>query len=494
MVYRGESFSREKFVLYLADSIEPLTKAEAYMNDAQFVSELRQIVGDLQSVHCLSSEDVVILGSKGCIAAGPRCKTNEELLSRFMVLGARDNFVKSVFVRLKVLNSELLHIRDLLIKHNEHPNRGNVIREKLADTSRDISLLKELQQYLVESLQGFRVPPLPAELSGRKMYSFLDLHSRLKDAMLRARDLHKLIEGAENEYRTLVKMMDVVGKSSLEQVVKFTKQNTQDLVQNSLTEARNAQGMQMVNIMMAGNFIFALIDKAVGGVENWNGSYDKEWLIMLDRNFPLLIFGFHVFAFILWSWLLTSLLNHLAAEADGYLNWRLKMNRKIDPKAMTAWASTKILISSSVDIDRTVRPARKMRKAYWEEPSHSRWKGPAPLLEIFYDETNGFLLQVVFSYQKTKYATPPAPAPAPALRPASVAPIGPPCLPAPAPIALVHQIPLVLPADLTVGRSELTQPELLNLFQDDLVANRILKSEDRLLLPEFDADAIAEID
>ena len=43
MVFRGESFSREKFVLYLADAIEPLTKAEAYMNDAQFVAELRQV-------------------------------------------------------------------------------------------------------------------------------------------------------------------------------------------------------------------------------------------------------------------------------------------------------------------------------------------------------------------------------------------------------------------------------------------------------------------
>ena len=44
----------------------------------------------------------------------------------------------------------------------------------------DISLLSELQEYLVESLHGFRVPPLPNELSGRKMYSFLDLHTRVQ--------------------------------------------------------------------------------------------------------------------------------------------------------------------------------------------------------------------------------------------------------------------------------------------------------------------------
>lgn len=136
MVYRGESRSREKFALFLADSIDPMTKAEAYMNDNQYVAELRQILGDIQSVHCLSAEDIVIIGSKACIAAGPRCRGNEELLSRFIILCARDNFVKVLFTRLKVLNASLLHIRDLLLRHQEHPNRGTVIRDLLSETSR----------------------------------------------------------------------------------------------------------------------------------------------------------------------------------------------------------------------------------------------------------------------------------------------------------------------------------------------------------------------
>jgi hypothetical protein len=136
-----------------------------------------------------------------------------------------------------------------------------VIRDLLSDTSRDISLLSELQEYLVESLHGFRVPPLPSELSGRKMYSFLDLHTRLKDAMLRAKDLRKLIHGAGNEYRVLVKMMDVVSKSRLEQVIKYTLQNSRDMVLNSITEQRNSEGMEIVNQLMAGTFIFAIVDK-----------------------------------------------------------------------------------------------------------------------------------------------------------------------------------------------------------------------------------------
>jgi hypothetical protein len=444
MVYRGESRTREKYALYLADSIDPLTKAEAYMNDNQYGAELRQILGDITSVHCLSSEDVVILGSKACIAAGPRCRGNEELLSRFIVLCARDNFVKIIFIRLKVLNASLLHIRDLLLRHQEHPNRGTVIRDLLSDTSRDISLLSELQEYLVESLHGFRVPPLPSELSGRKMYSFLDLHTRLKDAMLRAKDLRKLIHGAGNEYAVLVKMMDVVSKSRLEQVIKYTRQNSRDMVLNSITEQRNSEGMEIVNQLMATGFIFAMVDKGVGGVQQWNQDYPHLWLIYFDEWFPGLIFGLHLVLFFVWAVFLTKVNQYLAGQANGYQTWRLQMNRKIDPKALMAWVSTRNVATIGVDSDYTANPPRILRKTLWEEDEHPRWKGPPPGFEVYYDATNGFLLQVIFGYHASK--------------------------------------------------SELTRSELLQLFQDDLVSNRILAKGARISLPEFQDNTVEEID
>ena len=37
-----------------------------------FIIIMMQVLGDIQSVHCMSAEDVVILGNKACIAAGPR--------------------------------------------------------------------------------------------------------------------------------------------------------------------------------------------------------------------------------------------------------------------------------------------------------------------------------------------------------------------------------------------------------------------------------------
>ena len=91
---------------------------------------------------------------------------------------------------------------------------------------------------------------------------------------------------------------------------------------------------------------------------------------------------------------LTSVMRSLLGQANGYLTWRLQMNRKIDPKALQAWVSTKTVATIGVDVDRTVHPPRILRKTYWDEDEHQRWKGPPPAFEVYYDATNGFLLQV----------------------------------------------------------------------------------------------------
>ena len=61
---------------------------------------------------------------------------------------------------------------------------------------------------------------------------------------------------------------------------------------------------------------------------------------------------------------LTSVMRSLPGQANGYLTWRLQMNRKIDPKALQAWVSTKTVATIGVDVDRTVYPPRILRKTY----------------------------------------------------------------------------------------------------------------------------------
>ena len=138
---------------------------------------------------------------------------------------------------------------------------------------------------------------------------------------------------------------------------------------------------------------------------------------------------------------LTSVMRSLPGQANGYLTWRLQMNRKIDPKALQAWVSTKTVATIGVDVDRTVHPPRILRKTYWDEDEHQRWKlsrssarpRAGGRLRRF---PRRVLLQVLFSILQAK--------------------------------------------------SELTRSELLRLFQDDLVSNRVLaKGAERPALSRF---------
>jgi len=159
---------------------------------------------------------------------------------------------------------------------------------------------------------------------------------------------------------------------------------------------------------------------------------------MLD-SVPVAHFAMHIGAFYLWSVILTSVLEGLSDSANGFISWRVKMNRKVDSRAMFAWLSIKNVATIGVEIDTTIPKSRKVRSVTWAEEEHSRWKGPPPKFEVTYDDSNGFLLQVVM--------------------------------------------------ELHAAKSELSQEELLNLFQDDLIANRIMDKSNRLILPEFETNA-----
>mmetsp|Transcript_4409 Transcript_4409/g.13033 ORF Transcript_4409/g.13033 Transcript_4409/m.13033 type:complete len:202 (-) Transcript_4409:197-802(-) len=199
--------------------------------------------------------------------------------------------------------------------------------------------------------------------------------------------------------------------------------------------------MDVVNLIFSGDFLFSLINRAIGATDAWAVEYEQEWLISIDST-PLVTFAFHVAVFYIWSVMLTRVLETLTGAADGWISWRVVMNRKVDPRAMFAWLSTKRVVTINVELDATTRRHRKIRSVTWVEDERGRWKGPPPVIELTYDDTNGFLLEVAMQ--------------------------------------------------LHASRSELSQEELLNLFQDDLITNRIMAKSDRLILPEFQIDTDAE--
>ena len=76
--------------------------------------------------------------------------------------------------------------------------------------SRDIILLKEILEYLKESLADMVIPEQPTDDAGRRLYRVLDLQMMKKDTMLRCIDLNKLIDGAHHQLLTLQQMTEMI--------------------------------------------------------------------------------------------------------------------------------------------------------------------------------------------------------------------------------------------------------------------------------------------
>jgi len=61
-------------------------------------------------------------------------------------------------------------IRFLIMNYHKDPNHISTIRQKLNDASRDIILLKEVLEYLKESLEEMKIPPVPDNVGGRRLF------------------------------------------------------------------------------------------------------------------------------------------------------------------------------------------------------------------------------------------------------------------------------------------------------------------------------------
>ena len=121
--------------------------------------------------------------------------------------------------------------------YQKDPNNIARVRSGLSGASRDIILLKEILEYLRESLEEMEVACMPKGLAGRRLFKVLDVPNMKRDVMMRCSDLDKLIEGAHHQLMTLQQMTDVINTKQLEDVFKNVDANTKYLVDASAASA-----------------------------------------------------------------------------------------------------------------------------------------------------------------------------------------------------------------------------------------------------------------
>ena len=393
MIFLGDAEMRNKFNCIIADKITPKMPAEDYMDKGDHENELKQILGDIHACHDLGPEDVILIGRDGILIAGPNSASHEELLTNYLSLLTRDLFIRNFFVRTFILDDALKRIRRLIMDYQKDPNNIARVRSGLSGASRDIILLKEILEYLRESLEEMEVACMPKGLAGRRLFKVLDVPNMKRDVMMRCSDLDKLIEGAHHQLMTLQQMTDVINTKQLEDVFKNVDANTKYLVDASAASERSSASLEMMQVILAGGFCFDVVDRLSGGtlnivVPNWF----EEMVVVPIISVPFFFFALNLVWLFIGCSMLLKLMKYLAERSSGVLTLRVKTDRKVNMEKLLAYTAGKMInvtdSISEIDTDTT--------KLMWNETDAALWQGEPPVIEIMFDHRYDFLLTVFF--------------------------------------------------------------------------------------------------
>ncbi len=399
MIFTGDATNRGKMNLIFAEAISPQMDASSYMDRSTYENELKQIIGDVQSVTNISSMDLAFLGRDGIIFAGPNCRKHERLIMAHFSLLVREVFIRNFFVRTFILDDSLKRIRALIMTHEKDPNNIPRVRTMLNEVSRQTILLQEILSYLAESLEELPEVDDPTDAIGTALFRTLRPKILREEVQSRVKDLEKLVHGANAELGNLAAMTDVINTKQLEEVFKGVEANTKSLVDASAATERASASLQVMQVILAGSFAFAIVDRISGGtlgvdVPQWV----VDFVVTPIISVPGLWFALNIGWLVLFCTLLILLMRFLERQATGFLSLRIKPNVKVDVAKLESFLAKKAIEVSDV----VTEPLLDIKKVTWKEDDSKLWKGPPPRVEITYDRKNGFLLSMLFQLDKKK--------------------------------------------------------------------------------------------
>jgi hypothetical protein len=228
-LFSGDEDNRSKFNLVIAERITPFLQAEEYKDADDNENELKQILGDVQDAHDLGEDCVLVMGRDGMLVAGASARSFEPLLVAFLSLLVREQLLRTLFVRVFVLEDALKKARALVRLQHTDPNHLARLRQLLNDASLDAVLLKELAEFVRESLSdggGLPQRPPAGNAVAQKLFDLLAMEQQHKDVVVRAQDIQKLVVGAGSELGHLQRMVDALNTAALGDVCSAVEGHT----------------------------------------------------------------------------------------------------------------------------------------------------------------------------------------------------------------------------------------------------------------------------
>eukprot|EP01135_Chromosphaera_perkinsii_P006580 Nk52_evm5s553 gene=Nk52_evmTU5s553 len=399
-VFLKNSLNRGKFTIIYADSITPNLPIDQYMDKEAYENELKQILGDLQTVKYLDNNDSkLFLGTQGLLIVSKETSEYDAVLTEFLSIMSKSIFIGAFFTRLFTLQENLDAIHVLIDNYEEDPNSILTIRSKIGRTSRDVIIMSEVLSYLEESLAE---EPDDSGLSDRVMAfaEALQTASRIKEIKQRILDMKKNIRGCENVLNYLRDGCNVICETRSFHIQEGTQANTKNLEDVFRSNERASNSLELMQVILAGTLAFEILDRVTGEWSVVEQPWAQDWIVTPLMHKPGVWFLLNM---ILWAFIgmaLIQFMKYLAQLSQGVLSVRLKANMPISVDALNEYLQSKPVSEESYELDGSF----SIKKVAWEEECSSKndiWGGACPKIEITIDEKHGFLLTCFITIDKS---------------------------------------------------------------------------------------------
>ena len=146
-------------------------------------------------------------------------------------LEARDTVLRAFFRRTFQLSDVIKETRKLIVNYEKDPGSMRKTRTLLTKTERDLILLKELLQYMHQSLDFMSMPPPPdvkdeGAVTLSKLMKFQTYKDNLTD---RTQDMFKNIDGLQTSMKALYMLTDANAEAEMFRLVQAQVTNGKNL-------------------------------------------------------------------------------------------------------------------------------------------------------------------------------------------------------------------------------------------------------------------------
>ena len=399
LVFVGDRGNRDKINIITCEDIVPKLPAEKYMDRGENENELKQVLGETRFAYDISEEDVIIFGNHGILLAGLNAKMHEPTLLSYLSLTGKDIFVQNFFSRCFITLDSLRNIRKMILESQKDPNALENVRSLLAQESRDIIMLEETCMYVKESLDNMKIPAIPQDPAGKKLFECLDISRVRHELQRRVTDLAKNTKSASHEIDILRQMSLGMKEDRMFRLQETLNTNTKAVSDVVQANQEAAISLTMMQIILVGSLAFQILDRLTGEWTVVNRDWANAFIEPMLAQ-PYAWFVINILAWLGLGYFVLRMVARKGADKSQVVDVQIRLNEELNVDLLDIYIDTKNVIQEDV----VYAPTGATTKTTFLEDANkkSSWGGTCPKVTLEFDDEHGYMLSVYVHYSKSE--------------------------------------------------------------------------------------------